>query len=89
VLAWNFESVPAKFDALAQAAGLNGGGAAFVPWLRQLKASIGISGGLAQRGVTPEHLPQLVPLAARDFTGQTNPRPATEADYERLFLQAM
>jgi alcohol dehydrogenase class IV len=89
VLAWNFEAVPAKFDALAHAAGLNGGGAAFVPWLQRLKASIGISGGLAQRGVTPEHLPQLVPLAARDFTGQTNPRPATEADYERLFLQAM
>ena len=89
VLAWNFEAVPAKFDALAQAAGLSGGGAAFVPWLQGLKASIGISGGLAQRGVTPEHLPRLVPLAARDFTGQTNPRPATEADYERLFLQAM
>jgi alcohol dehydrogenase class IV len=35
------------------------------------------------------HLPKLVPLAATDFTGGTNPRPATEADYERLFLQAM
>ena len=89
VLAWNFEAVPAKFDALAQAAGLSGGGAAFVPWLQALKASIGISGGLAQRGVTPAHLPQLVPLAARDFTGQTNPRPATEADYQRLFQQAL
>jgi alcohol dehydrogenase class IV len=30
-----------------------------------------------------------VPLAAKDFTGGTNPRPATEADYERLFRQAM
>jgi alcohol dehydrogenase class IV len=89
VLAWNFEAVPAKFDALAQAAGLDGGGAAFVPWLQSLKASIGIGGGLAQRGVTLAHLPQLVPLAARDFTGQTNPRPATEADYQRLFQQAM
>ena len=89
VLAWNFQAVPAKFDELAHAAGLSGGGAAFVPWLRELKAGIGLGGGLAQRGVTPAHLPQLVPLAARDFTGQTNPRPATEADYERLFLQAM
>jgi alcohol dehydrogenase class IV len=89
VLAWNFEAVPARFDALAQAAGVHGGGAAFVPWLKQLKAEIGITGGLAQRGVKPEQLPQLVPLAATDFTGQTNPRPATEADYERLFRQAM
>ena len=45
--------------------------------------------GLAARGVTRAHLARLVPLAAKDFTGGTNPRPATEADYERLFLQAM
>jgi len=89
VLAWNFEAVPAKFDELAHAAGVAGGGAAFVPWLRQLKARIGITGGLRERGVAETMLPRLVPLAAKDFTGQTNPRPATEADYERLFRQAM
>ncbi len=93
VLAWNHEAVPAKFDALAQAAGIAvgsaGGGAAFVPWLRELKAQIGIGGGLAARGVRPEHLPRLVALAEQDFTSQTNPRPASAADYERLFLAAM
>ena len=89
VLAWNFEAVPGSFDELAHAAGLGGGGAAFVPWLKALKATIGISGGLAQHGVTLDHLPRLVPLAHTDFTSQTNPRPATEADYERLFRQAM
>ncbi|MBL8329122.1 MAG: iron-containing alcohol dehydrogenase [Rubrivivax sp.] len=89
VLAWNFEAVPERFDELAHAAGLSGGGAAFVPWLKQLKAQIGIHGGLAARGVTPDHLPQLVPLAVKDFAGQTNPRPATAADYERLFRAAM
>jgi hypothetical protein len=89
VLAWNLEAVPARFDELALAAGVAGGGAAFVPWLRQLKRKIGIEGGLAAHGVTAEHLPLLVPLAAKDFTGQTNPRAATEADYRRLFLQAM
>jgi alcohol dehydrogenase class IV len=89
VLAWNIEAVPGKFDELAHAVGVQGGGAAFVPWLRRLKAEVGISGGLAARGVTREHLSRLVPLAATDFAGQTNPRPATEADYERLFLQAM
>jgi alcohol dehydrogenase class IV len=46
-------------------------------------------GGLAAHGVREDQLAQLVPLAARDFTGGTNPRPATEADYERLFRQAM
>jgi alcohol dehydrogenase class IV len=89
VLAWNFEAVPAKFDELAHVAGLSGGGFALLAWLKQLKQQIGIHGGLAARGVTPAMLPRLVPLAVTDFTGQTNPRAATAADYERLFLEAM
>ncbi|WP_395701135.1 iron-containing alcohol dehydrogenase [Aquabacterium sp.] len=89
VLAWNHEAVPAKFDELAHVVGAAGGGTAFVGWLKDLKARIGITGGLAARGVTLDLLPQLVPLAATDFTGGTNPRPATEADYERLFKAAM
>ncbi len=89
VLAWNFEAVPTRFNDLAHAVGLGDAGAALVPWLAQLKAQIGISGGLAARGVRPEHLPRLVALAATDFAGATNPRPAVEADYQRLFQQAM
>jgi alcohol dehydrogenase class IV len=89
VLDWNREVVPGKFDEMAHVVGAAGGGAGFITWLRQLKADIGITGGLAQRGVTLAHLPRLVPLAATDFTGGTNPRPATEADYERLFRAAM
>jgi alcohol dehydrogenase class IV len=89
VLAFNREAVPAKFDELAHAAGIAGGSAAFVPWLKTLKARIGITGGLAARGVTKAHVPQLVPLAEKDFTAQTNPRPAVAADYERFFLAAM
>ena len=89
VLAWNFDAVPKKFDELAHVAGISGGGFAFIAWLKHLKAQIGIHGGLAARGVTREMLPRLVPLATSDFTSQTNPRPATAADYERLFLQAM
>jgi alcohol dehydrogenase class IV len=89
VLAWNFEAVPHKFDDLAHAAGVSGGGYALVGWLKHLKLQVGIGGGLAAHGVSEGMLPRLVPLAAADFTGRTNPRPATEADYERLFRQAM
>lgn len=89
VLDWNHEAVPARFDELAHAAGVAGGGAAFVGWLRGLKARIGITGGLAAHGVRAEHIPRLVQIAAVDFTGGTNPRPAQAADYERLFRQAM
>lgn len=89
VMAWNLEAVPHKFDEMAHVAGLSGGGYAFVTWLKHLKREVGISGGLAAHGVTEAMIPQLVPLADRDFTSGTNPRPATAADYERLFRQAM
>ncbi|WP_418318153.1 iron-containing alcohol dehydrogenase [Piscinibacter sakaiensis] len=89
VLAWNHEAVPARFDELAHAAGLSGGGAALLPWLKDLKQRIGITGGLAAHGVEPQQLDRLVELAAADFCGRTNPRPATAADYRRFFEQAL
>jgi alcohol dehydrogenase class IV len=88
VLAWNYEAVPEKFDALAHVCGLSGG-AALVPWIQQLKADIGITGGLAARGVKPEHLARLVQIASADICHQTNPRPCTAADFERLLMAAM
>jgi len=89
VLAWNLSAVPAKFDELAHVCGVAGGGAAFVPWLKALKASVGITGSLAAHGVTPAHLPRLVAIATADICHQTNPRPCTAADFEALFKAAM
>ena len=89
VLAWNREAVPAKFDELAHVCGVAGGGAAVVPWLHDLKGQIGISKGLSQHGVRAEHLPRLVQLAQADICHQTNPRPCTPADFDRLFRAAL
>jgi hypothetical protein len=89
VLAWNFEAVPGKFNELAHVCGVKGGGAAFVPWLGQLKVQIGITTRLTQHGVKAEHLPRLVSLASSDTCHQTNPRPCMPADFERLFKAAM
>jgi alcohol dehydrogenase class IV len=89
VLGWNQAAAPAKFDELAHVCSVNGGGAAFVPWLRELKARVGITGGLAQRGVSLAQLPRLVELAMADICHQTNPRPCTAADFDRLFRAAM
>ena len=89
VLAWNFEAVPAKFDELAHVCKVSGGGSAFVPWLKALKGKVGIEGGLAARGVTSADMPRLVDIATKDICHQTNPRPCTSADFERLFLAAM
>jgi alcohol dehydrogenase class IV len=89
VLAWNYEAVPAKFDELAHVCKLSGGGKAFVPWLQQLKASVGITGSLSTHGVKAEHLARLVDIATADICHQTNPRPCTSADFERLFKAAL
>ena len=89
VLDWNYAAVPKKFDELAHVCGVADGGMAFVPWLRDLKASVGITGGLAQHGVKPGQLPRLVAIASADICHQTNPRPCTAADFEALFKAAM
>ena len=89
VLAWNYEAVPDKFARLAQACNTPGGGAGFVPWLKSLKREIGITGTLATHGVTEAHLPRLVEIATADVCHQTNPRPCTGADFERLFRAAL
>ncbi len=89
VMAWNFETVPGKFDELAHVCGVASGGKGFVSWLKQLKVSVGITGGLASHGVKPEHMARLVEIAVADICHQTNPRPCTAADFERLFLAAM
>ena len=89
VLAWNLEAAPEKFDELAHVCKVPGGGAAFVPWLKQLKESLGITGGLASHGVTPEHFPRLIEIATADICHQTNPRPCTAADFDALFKAAL
>jgi len=89
VLAWNYEVAPAKFDELAHVCGVVGGGKAFVPWLKKLKQSVGITGTLSAHGVKPEHLPRLVEIATADICHQTNPRPCTAADFKRLFEEAL
>jgi alcohol dehydrogenase class IV len=89
VMAWNIEAVPAKFDELAHAVGITGGGAAFVPWLKTLKQQIGIAANLSAVGVKREQLPRLVEIATADICHQTNPRPCVAADFERLFAQAL
>ncbi|AEG94873.1 iron-containing alcohol dehydrogenase [Ramlibacter tataouinensis] len=89
VLAWNHEAVPEKFDELAHACKVAGGGAAFVPWLQQLKARVGITGRLSAHGVQARQLPQLVEIAAADICHHTNPRPVTPADLRRLFETAL
>lgn len=89
VLEWNREAAPAKFDELAHVCGVAGGGAAFVPWLRDLKSRIGLGGRLGAHGVQAAQIPRLVQVAQADICHQTNPRPVTAGDFQRLFEAAL
>jgi alcohol dehydrogenase class IV len=89
VLAWNYQAAPEKFEELAHVCKVHGGGEEFVPWLAALKARVGITGKLAEHGVKREQIPRLVEIAIADICHQTNPRPCTAADFQRLFEEAM
>jgi alcohol dehydrogenase class IV len=89
VMEWNYEAAKEKFEELAHVCKVQGGGENFVPWLRALKARIGIRGKLSAHGVKPEHLPRLVEIATADMCHQTNPRPVKAEDFKRLFEGAM
>ena len=58
-----------------------------------MKAELGIPATLsalaAQRPVTRADIPALVEVALHDTCHQTNPRPCTRADFERIFAAAM
>ncbi|HEY0885621.1 MAG TPA: iron-containing alcohol dehydrogenase [Ramlibacter sp.] len=89
VLEWNQEAVPAKFEELAHVCGVSGGGEQFIPWLRALKARIGIHGKLGEHGVEREQIARLVDVAFADGCHQTNPRPCTRDDFQAFFEAAM
>ena len=67
--------------------------AAFIDWLSVLKRDLAIPATLsayqAKRRVTRGDIPALVEIAINDTCHQTNPRPCTREDFERIFAEAM
>jgi hypothetical protein len=86
---FNLEAAPQKFAELAHVVGAGSSGEAFVPWLAQLKRTIGIAPNLSTLGVKREHMPRLVDLAVKDICHQTNPRKVSAADFEGFFAAAL
>ena len=89
VMRFNADAARDKLEELARVTGAGSTADAFISWLTRLKTEIGIPARLGAVGMKPEHVPPLVAVAIKDTCHQTNPRPCTEADFERIFTGAM
>jgi len=89
VMRFNLAAARGKLAELARVTGAGSNPEDFVAWLTRLKSEIGIPARLAEVGVKPEHVRPLVSVAIKDSCHLTNPRPCTEADFERLFSEAL
>jgi alcohol dehydrogenase class IV len=101
VMRFNLPAATARMAELARVAGVPGAGGmsetaaaqAFVDWLAKLKSQIGIpptiGAAKAPRAVSRADVPALVDVAVKDICHQTNPRPCTAEDFERIFTAAL
>ncbi|MEO6023789.1 MAG: iron-containing alcohol dehydrogenase [Burkholderiales bacterium] len=93
VMRFNKSAALEKFHVLAQIVGVDkaakdASADAFIAWLTQLKAQIGIPAKLGEVGVNNNNLDRLVAIAVPDICHQTNPRPCTQDDFIRIFSEA-
>jgi alcohol dehydrogenase class IV len=89
VMRFNRDAADRKMAELARVCAAGGTAESFVDWLVELKGRIGIPARLGGKGVTAQHIPRLVEIAVKDICHQTNPKPVSAADFERIFTQAL
>ena len=89
VMRFNRDAVPEKLAELARVTGAGASPDDFIAWLVRLKTELGIPPRLRDVGAQPSHIAALVAIAFKDGCHQTNPRPCTEADFERWFSAAL
>jgi alcohol dehydrogenase class IV len=89
-LSFNVETVSHRFAVLADAAGLNERTPdAFLRWLGELKAEIGVPAGLASTEVSTDDVDRLAACAFEDGCHLNNPRDVTEGDFRAIFIEAL
>src|SRR6185436_6724337 len=57
--------------------------------IREFREQVGITGGLAQAGVSKERLPRLAQLALQDGCHGGNPRPCREEDFRAMYTASL
>jgi len=85
VMRFNRPAAEEKMKELARVAGVPD----LVSFLVHLKNEIGIPDRLSVVGIKKDQIPRLAEIAVADTCHQTNPRPCTRQDFERLFAAAL
>jgi alcohol dehydrogenase class IV len=100
VMRFNLPAATAKLAELARVARVSGGDQgsdaaranAFITWLGELKAEIGIPARLSEyrssRPIAKTDFDRLADIAIADICHRTNPRPCTRGDFERIFAES-
>ena len=89
VMRFNIDAAERKMAELARVCGAGSTAQSFIDWLVALKARIGIPARLGGKGVTSSHIARLVEIAVKDTCHQTNPKPVSAEDFERIFRLAL
>jgi alcohol dehydrogenase class IV len=89
VMRFNRDAAAGRMAELARVCGAGSTADDFIDWLARLKERIGIPARLGGKGVRQSDIPQLVEVAINDTCHQTNPRPCTAGDFQRIFAAAL
>jgi 4-hydroxybutyrate dehydrogenase len=87
-LRFNEPATPEKYERLRRVIAL-GSDVELAGWVADLNARLGLPEGLAAMGVPPEVLPRIAEHAEQDPATETNARPATRADYDKMLRASM
>ena len=89
VIDFNEAAVPERVRRVGALFGASPEPGACARRIRELREQVGISGGLAQAGVTRDMLPRLAQLALADGCHGGNPRPCSEDDFKAMYLASL
>ncbi len=87
VVDWNASAVPERLARVRATLGANEVGLSQA--LGELRARVGLPGGLRNEGVTDADLDKLADKALEDACHRSNPRPVTRADLRALYAASM
>jgi 4-hydroxybutyrate dehydrogenase len=89
VVDFNEKVVPERVRRVGALLGAGTGEGGCGQALRQLRTALGMVSGLANVGVTRDHLPRLAELAMKDGCHGGNPRPCSEKDFLALYTASL